>query len=263
MPTLALSDEQPTLGHPQVLHPQPEDLAATQPTEHHRRDHRPVPVGAQRAGQRVDLDRRQDPRQPPDPPRQWDTLSRSLTLTTRGQSPRDRVRDNVPTSLQVSEEPRDARQPPSDRARRDPRRITARHHSLDQPRIDAAGPLGGDEPKHISRYNLVRVLVDDPEEHPQVVRRSQYRVWPAPTLQELEIVVHQRHPDADRHLPRRPTRTDQTRIHDRHFRPSNLRGEQPPRLIEMSCKITCITSMSGLSRPRQTMLPERRLDSPA
>ena len=54
---LALGDEHPPLGHPQVLQPQPEDLTAPQPAQHHRRDHRPVPVRAQRRGQRIDLRR--------------------------------------------------------------------------------------------------------------------------------------------------------------------------------------------------------------
>jgi len=44
-----------TLGHPQVLQTQPEDLAAAQATEHHRGDHRPISVGAQRGGQLVEL----------------------------------------------------------------------------------------------------------------------------------------------------------------------------------------------------------------
>ncbi len=46
-----------------VTQSQPEDLAAAQPAQHHRGDHRPVPVGAQRSGQGVDLGRGQDPRQ--------------------------------------------------------------------------------------------------------------------------------------------------------------------------------------------------------
>jgi len=75
MPALALSDEHPSLSDPHVLQPQAEDLAAAQPAQHHRRDHRPVPVRAQRRGQRVDLARLQDPRQPPPGPHQRHSLT--------------------------------------------------------------------------------------------------------------------------------------------------------------------------------------------
>ena len=62
---LALGDEHPPLRGVQITQPQPENLTAAQPAQHHRRDHRPVPVRAQRRGQRVHLGRRQDPRQLP------------------------------------------------------------------------------------------------------------------------------------------------------------------------------------------------------
>ena len=45
---LALGDEQRPLRHLHVAEAQTEDLAAAQPAEHHRVDHRPVPIGAQR-----------------------------------------------------------------------------------------------------------------------------------------------------------------------------------------------------------------------
>jgi len=54
---LALSDEHPPLAEPQVFQPQPQYFAAAQPAQHHRRDHRPVPVRAQRGGQCIDLSR--------------------------------------------------------------------------------------------------------------------------------------------------------------------------------------------------------------
>ena len=50
---LALGDEDASFPEPQVTHPQPEDLAAAQSAQHHRRDHGPVPVRAQRRGQRA------------------------------------------------------------------------------------------------------------------------------------------------------------------------------------------------------------------
>jgi excisionase family DNA binding protein len=65
MTAFALGDEHPPLTKAQVRKPQPENLAAAQPAQHHRRDHRPVPVRAQRRGQRVHLARVQDPRQRP------------------------------------------------------------------------------------------------------------------------------------------------------------------------------------------------------
>ena len=54
---LALGDEQPPPRDLDVLQSQPEDLAAAQPAQHHRRHHRPVAVGAQRHGQRFHLAR--------------------------------------------------------------------------------------------------------------------------------------------------------------------------------------------------------------
>ena len=46
MAALALGDEHPSGGDPQILQPQSEDLAAAQPAQHHRLAHGPVPVGA-------------------------------------------------------------------------------------------------------------------------------------------------------------------------------------------------------------------------
>ena len=65
MPALALGDEQPALADLDITQPQAEDLAAAQPAEQHRLDHRPVAVGAQHRHQRVDLGREQDARQRP------------------------------------------------------------------------------------------------------------------------------------------------------------------------------------------------------
>ena len=130
---LALGDEHPPLGDPQVLQPQPEDLAAAQPAEHHRRDHRPVPVGAQRGGQRVDLRRGQDPRQPPGPPGQRHPLTRPLPLPPGRQTPRHRVRGDVAAGLQVREEPRDDRQAGAPPCWSTPRRAVVRIDRLQRP----------------------------------------------------------------------------------------------------------------------------------
>ena len=81
----------------------------------------------------------------------------------------------------------------------------------------AAGALGGEEPQHVNRRNLLRCLRDDAEEHPQVVGRGRHRVRPAPAIQELQIVIEQRHPEPDQHLPSGISRTDQTRIGQRHL----------------------------------------------
>jgi hypothetical protein len=62
---LAAGDEHPPGGNLQIGQPQPEDLAAAQPTQHHRLGHGPVPVRAQRGHQGVDLCRFRDPRQCP------------------------------------------------------------------------------------------------------------------------------------------------------------------------------------------------------
>ncbi len=63
MAALALRDEHSTLARMQIREPQPKNLAAARPVKQHRFDHRPVPVGAQRIEQRVDLIGGQDPRQ--------------------------------------------------------------------------------------------------------------------------------------------------------------------------------------------------------
>ena len=44
MAALAVGDEHPPLPDPHIAEPQPEHLAAAQPAEHHRLDHRPVPL---------------------------------------------------------------------------------------------------------------------------------------------------------------------------------------------------------------------------
>jgi hypothetical protein len=46
-----------------VTRPRPEQLAPAQPAQHHRRQHRPIPMRVQRTGESVDLGRPEVPRQ--------------------------------------------------------------------------------------------------------------------------------------------------------------------------------------------------------
>ncbi len=55
MAALAFGDEQRPIRDAHIAQAQAEDLAAAQPTQHHRQDHRPVPMGAQRRQQRGHL----------------------------------------------------------------------------------------------------------------------------------------------------------------------------------------------------------------
>ena len=80
MAALTVGDEQPPLAEPQVTQPQPEALAAAQPSQHHRRDHRPVAVRAQGGGQRVHLAGAEDLRQRPGHPDQRDTPGRAAAV---------------------------------------------------------------------------------------------------------------------------------------------------------------------------------------
>ncbi len=104
--TLAVGDEDATLGHPQVLQPQPEHLAAAQPAQQHRGDHGPVPVGAQRPGEGVDLGRGQNPRQRASRGAdQWHALGGAASLPTGGQTPRHRVRGDPPRAVKNANRP--------------------------------------------------------------------------------------------------------------------------------------------------------------
>lgn len=108
MPTLAAGDEHPPRSSLQIAKPQPEDLAAAQPTQHHRLDHRPIPMRAQRGQQGIDLTRFQDPRQGPPGAYQRHPLAGPLAFPPGRQPPRDRVAGHVPADVQEPEQPRDA-----------------------------------------------------------------------------------------------------------------------------------------------------------
>ena len=55
MAAFAFGDEQAPFTNPQIAEAETEDFAAAEPAEDHREDHRPVPIGAQRGDQPVDL----------------------------------------------------------------------------------------------------------------------------------------------------------------------------------------------------------------
>jgi hypothetical protein len=105
MTALAVSDEHSAFGDPQVLQPQPEDLAAAQPAEHHRGHHRPIPMGAQRGEQRINLARFEDPRQRPPGADQRHALAWTLPLPPGRQTPRHRIHRDVATGIQIAEQP--------------------------------------------------------------------------------------------------------------------------------------------------------------
>ena len=241
---LALGDEHPPLGHPQVLQPQPEDLAAAQPAQHHRRDHRPVPLRAQRPHQRIHLGRRQDLRQPPSRADQRDTLARTRPLPPGRQPPRHRVRHHIPAGLQEREEPRHDRQAPAHRGGRHAA-VPARHsHRMQRPAPAAASALRSDEPQDIGGLNLIRRPGHHLEEHLQVIRGRQHRVRPAPPAQELQVDIDQRNPDPDHQAATPVTRADHARIGSIHQQglPSSQQTN-PSRVVQMTTKITYITCM--------------------
>jgi hypothetical protein len=98
-----------------------------------------------------------------------------------------------------------------------------------------ARALRGDERQHISRPDLIRRLTHHREEHLQVVRGCQHRIWPAPPAQELQIDIGQRHPDPDNQPAETVIRTDHTKIGSRHSKaPLVTHGTASSRLAEMT-----------------------------
>ena len=246
---LAFGDEHPPLGDPQVFQAQPEYLAAPQPAEHHRRDHGPVPVRAQGRGQRIDLSRRQDPRQPASNTHQRDTLTGAGPLPPGRQSPRHRIGRHVAAGLQEREETRHDRQAPAHRRARHPGRLTFGIHRLQRAMLTGpARALGGDERQHIARPDLIRRLTHHGEEHLQVIRGRQHRIRPGPPAQELQIDISQRHPDPDNQRTGGVTRTGHAQVGNTHRKGSHRHGRpNPSRVAEMTRKITYITCMSERS----------------
>jgi hypothetical protein len=167
----ALGDEHPPLTRTDVLKAQPEDLATAEPPQQHRFDHRPIPVGAQRRDQRVDLvgvDHtgqgawRSDQRHPA-----HGTLAGAAHRQTAGY--RIAGHAGVAADDQVLVEPGDRRQPSFDRAGRQPGlTVLDPHHAAAMPRR----ALGLDECQHIRGRDLDGLLVADREEHLQVERSA-------------------------------------------------------------------------------------------
>jgi len=85
MPALALDDEQALFRDPDPPSAGRGPRTGAAP-EDHRGDHRPVPVGTQRARERVDLGRGQDPRQPAGPAGQGHALARAGAIPPGRQS---------------------------------------------------------------------------------------------------------------------------------------------------------------------------------
>ena len=190
MAALAVVDEHPPLTQAQILETKTEHLATTQPAQHHRLHHGPVPLGAQRRHQRGDLVGFEDPRQPAH--RAHQRLTPSVTsMPTRRQAPGHRV--DVDTGIaagdQIAIERRHRRQPTPDRRRRQPRAaIRDPHHVLG---AHPSPALRGHEAEHIRGAHLHRVLGDDREERLQIVRVGPHRVRPRSTSSELQELVDQ------------------------------------------------------------------------
>jgi hypothetical protein len=111
----------------------------------------------------------------------------------------------VATREQILEQARHARQPPGDRARRQPRlAVLDPHHALAEPRR----ALRSQEREHVSGSYLRGLLGDDLEEHLQVIRDRQPRVRCTARPDELQIAVHQRMPHRDRDKLRFPQAGD-------------------------------------------------------
>ena len=88
---LALSDEHPPLAEAQVAQAKAEDLAAPQTAEHHGLGHGPVPLGAQRSHERVDLVGVEDPGQPAHAAHQWQAPPAPRAALTCRDAPGHRV----------------------------------------------------------------------------------------------------------------------------------------------------------------------------
>jgi hypothetical protein len=90
----------------------PEHLATPQTAEQHGLGHGPVPIGAQRRHERLDLVGVQDARQSPHPAHQRRTAFAAVSIAPGGQTPRHRIGHHagVPSDDEVAIEARDTRQ---------------------------------------------------------------------------------------------------------------------------------------------------------
>ncbi len=210
-PALALGDEQALLPSVDILEPQAEHLAASQPTQHHRIDHRPVAMRAQRPHQRIDCDRRQHPRQRSrGTDQRHPTVAAPSAAAPRRQTGRNRVACDagVTASRQIRIQAAHARQSTGDRARRQTRLAVLQPH---HPVAEARFSLLSQEREHVRRGPLGRRLGDTPEEDLQLRRHRQPGIDPGSRRNEGQVLIQQRMPERDRRQLRPTLVTDQAR----------------------------------------------------
>ena len=193
---LALGHEQPPLTGAEVLQAQAEHFAAAQPAQHHRIDHGPVAVGPQRRPQRVDLGRREHPRQGAgraDQRHPAPATPRARPAGSQAARHRVAVHARVLPGAQIRIQAPHARQPPGDRPCRQARLAVLQPHD---PLPAARGALRGQESEHVRGSHHGRLLAHDLEEHLQVVGHGKPGVGPCPRRHEHQVVVQQRMPEA-------------------------------------------------------------------
>ena len=229
---LAFSDQHPPLAEAQIAETQPEHLAAPQAAQHHGLGHGPVPLGAQRSHERVDLVGVEDPGQPAHPAHQRQAPAAARPALTGGDAPRDWVgrHGDVVAGDQVAIEARDRRQSALDRRGRESRRaIGDAHHVLG---TGLRTPLRGDEGHHVLGPHLER----DPSSPPRR-RRSGHGHRPAPCS---DGPARRRTPRTRRSAGGRSDR----RVHRRDGRDTRTTDSTPPH-----------TSWSGLHPRRFPRMP--------
>ena len=169
----------------------PEHLAAPEPSEHHGLGHGPVPLGAQRAHERLDLVGVEDPGQPAHPAHERQTASAARAALAGGDAPGTglAVDVDVVAGDQVAIEARDRGQPALDRRRRQPGgAVGDAHHVL------GTGPgRRCAVTKAITSLGVTSMglLVHHREEHAQVVGVGPHGVGTGPADHELQELVDQ------------------------------------------------------------------------
>jgi len=143
----------------------------------------------------------------------------------------DRVVIHVTERNEVRIEPRQDRQPTTNRRQRQPFALIDRDHR----RVCRTGPLNPDELQHVTTSNLERIDVNDREEHLQVIDHGQRRVRPQP--------------GTHRHHARHTIVTDRAngRVDHRHNYPSRTHWIIPTANAEPATvgdRVTCRTSTS-------------------
>ena len=170
MAALAIGDEHPPVRRLQILEPQPDHLAATQPAEHHRFEHRPVTPPANRPQQRDHVGRVEHLRQRPR--RADQRRPRRLparTGATCRHPTRHRVRRPITAQHEIVEQPRHHRQPaPDRRAPPAPTSPSARRTTRPSPAPRRCAVMNSNTSAGVT---VDRVLVDHREEHPQIRHR--------------------------------------------------------------------------------------------